>query len=61
MLTHVHTSSTLCDYQVRSKGEEVADLEKEKEAKAADRMLASVRPDAGRLSPINFKTWRVVG
>jgi hypothetical protein len=37
MLTHVHTSSTLCGYQVGSKGEAVANLEKEKEARVPDR------------------------
>ena len=40
MLTHVHTSSTLCSQQVGSKGKVVVDLEKEKEVKAEDWMLA---------------------
>jgi hypothetical protein len=40
MLTHVYTSSTLGGQQVGSKGEEVVDLEKEKEEKVHDRTLA---------------------
>jgi hypothetical protein len=47
MLTHVHTSSTLCGYYVGSKSEAVTDLEKEKEGLHPDRTLASARPDAG--------------
>ena len=39
MLTHVHTSSTLCGYQVGSKGKVVVELE-EKEALVSDRTLA---------------------
>jgi hypothetical protein len=46
MLTHVRTSSALCGYKVGSKGEAVADLEKEKEETDRDRTLASARPDA---------------
>ena len=40
MLTYVHTSSTLCGYQARSKDEVVVDLEKEKEEMVHDRTLA---------------------
>jgi hypothetical protein len=38
MLMHMHISSTLCGYHVRSKGEAGVDLEKEKEE--------TERPDA---------------
>ena len=41
MLTQVHTSSTLCGWQVGSKGEVVVDLEKEKREEGP-------RPNAGR-------------
>jgi hypothetical protein len=36
MLTHVHTSSTLCGYQVGSKDETVEEIEKEKAMLATD-------------------------
>jgi hypothetical protein len=40
ILTHIHTSSILYGWQVRSKGETVADLEKEKEETDNDRTLS---------------------
>jgi hypothetical protein len=46
----LHTSSTLCGWQVRSKGEAVADLEKEKEETDSDRTLSRSWPDASSAS-----------
>ena len=40
MLTHVHISSTLCGYQLGSKGEVVVEIEKEKEELHCDQTLA---------------------
>ena len=39
MLTHKHTSSTLCGYQLGSKGEVSVEKEKEMEAQGTDRTL----------------------
>ena len=39
MLTHVHTSSTLCGWQVGSQGEMVEEIEKEKAASVPEQML----------------------
>jgi hypothetical protein len=50
MLTHVHTSSTLCGLQVRSKSEAVTDLEKEKEETKSDGALSRSWPNAGSAS-----------
>jgi hypothetical protein len=50
ILTHVHTSSTFCGYQVGSKGKAVAQLEKEKGEKVRDRTLAAGWPDSPRES-----------
>ena len=41
MLTLMHTSSTICGYQVGSKGEAVVDFENEKEETVHDRTLAA--------------------
>ena len=41
MLTHVHTSYTLCGLQLGSKGEVFEDIEKEKEAQGTDRTLVT--------------------
>ena len=38
MLTHEHTSYTLCGLQLESKGEVFEEIEKEKEAQGTDRM-----------------------
>ena len=42
LLTHEHTSDTHCGWQLRSKGEEVEELEKEKGVTARDQTLVSV-------------------